>query len=339
MLDSARLDQLLEQFSGRTIALLGDLFLDRYLEIDNEIQEDSIETGLEVHHVVRTRNSPGALGTVINNLAALGAQRLIPVTVIGDDGHGYDLIQSLQKLPVDLDHVIQSPGRMTPTYVKPIRQDATGEWQELNRLDLFSRSPLDDDTIHSLAEHLQQVVNEADGLIVLDQMNDPQLGVVNSAIRQLLHELASRQPISMIIDSRRHLHAFDCGILKGNVDEIQAAWATLGGSQEEPTDAVLQLARHTGQLVYCTCGDQGAVIGHPDGECDKVDGEPVEGAVDIVGAGDSATSGFFLSLLSSATPAEAAEVGNLVASITVTQLGTTGTATPEQLRQKFEAHH
>ena len=134
MLDPARLDQLLEQFSGKTVALVGDLFLDRYMEIDREIQENSIETGLPVHHVTRIRNSPGALGTVINNLAALGARRLVPVTIIGNDGHGDDLIQSLSTLPVELDHIIRSPTRMTPTYAKPMRQNADGEWQELNKL-------------------------------------------------------------------------------------------------------------------------------------------------------------------------------------------------------------
>ena len=77
------------------------------------------------------------------------------------------------------------------------------------------------------------------------------------------------------------------------------------------------------------------MIGHPDGRCEPVEGFPVEGPVDIVGAGDSATSGFFLSMLSGATPVEAAEVGNLVASITVRQLGTTGTATPGQVRARL----
>jgi sugar/nucleoside kinase (ribokinase family) len=38
-----------------------------------------------------------------------------------------------------------------------------------------------------------------------------------------------------------------------------------------------------------------------------------------------------LSLLAGASPVEAAAIGNLVASVTVQQLGTTGTATPQQV--------
>jgi len=60
--------------------------------------------------------------------------------------------------------------------------------------------------------------------------------------------------------------------------------------------------------------------------------------LDIVGAGDSATSGIAAALLSGATTTEAAEVGNLVASITVQQLGTTGTASPNQILARCREH-
>ena len=68
-----------------------------------------------------------------------------------------------------------------------------------------------------------------------------------------------------------------------------------------------------------------------DGEATRVPAFPVSGPFDIVGAGDSATAGIVASLLSGETPVEAAAVGNLVASITIQQLGATGTAMPEQL--------
>jgi hypothetical protein len=48
---------------------------------------------------------------------------------------------------------------------------------------------------------------------------------------------------------------------------------------------------------------------------------PVSGEIDIVGAG--------------AEPSEAALLGNLVASITIQQIGTTGTATLAQVRERF----
>ena len=69
VLSRAQLESLLAQCRRRQIALLGDLFLDRYLDIDAALDELSVETGLTAYQVARVRNSPGALGTVMNNLA------------------------------------------------------------------------------------------------------------------------------------------------------------------------------------------------------------------------------------------------------------------------------
>jgi len=57
---------------------------------------------------------------------------------------------------------------------------------------------------------------------------------------------------------------------------------------------------------------------------------------DIVGAGDSVTAGIVLSLSSGASAVEAATIGNIVASITITKLGVTGTATPKEVLSRFD---
>jgi hypothetical protein len=62
MMSRDRLEQLLHTFPRLRIGLVGDLFLDRYLEIDAARREMSIETGLEAYQVTAVRNSPGALG-------------------------------------------------------------------------------------------------------------------------------------------------------------------------------------------------------------------------------------------------------------------------------------
>jgi len=60
----------------------------------------------------------------------------------------------------------------------------------------------------------------------------------------------------------------------------------------------------------------------------------VSGPIDIVGAGDSCSAGIACAMVSGATLEQAAAFGNLVASITIQQLGTTGTASPEQVRER-----
>src|SRR5450755_4478521 len=96
MLTTAVIEQVLTTIPNRTIGVLGDLFLDRYLDLDAALTELSIETGLDAYQVAGVRSYPGAAGTVINNLAALGVGRIVPIAAIGDDGEGYELRQALK---------------------------------------------------------------------------------------------------------------------------------------------------------------------------------------------------------------------------------------------------
>ncbi|MFN0016908.1 MAG: bifunctional heptose 7-phosphate kinase/heptose 1-phosphate adenyltransferase [Pirellulaceae bacterium] len=340
MLSLPRLESILETLPRLTIGLVGDLFLDRYLDIAPGICEMSIETDLEAYQIPQIRNSPGALGTVLNNLAALGVGMLVPATVIGDDGHGYDLLQEVRKLPVDVSHVLAVSDRLTPTYTKPMKQDAKGVWQELNRLDVRTRGPLSAAATAELRKRVRQVFESSDGLIVLDQINESDWGVVSSVVRNLLRDLSQENPQKLIyIDSRQFLKDFDFGILKGNRAELLRAAGAVSdpGSMTDQTvrEAALLLASRTSRPVFCTVGEQGILVTEPLQSPQLVPGVPLTGPVDIVGAGDAATSGIVTSLLAGATPLEAAAVGNLVASITVQQLGTTGSASPAQVRDRW----
>ena len=96
----------------------------------------SIETGLPVHNVDNVRSQPGAAGTVLSNLVALGVGALWPIGFAGEDGEGFELRRALAQLPgVHLDGFRQTSSRRTFTYCKPqIR--ATGQPpRELSRLD------------------------------------------------------------------------------------------------------------------------------------------------------------------------------------------------------------
>ncbi|MGB9603605.1 MAG: carbohydrate kinase, partial [Limisphaerales bacterium] len=63
-----RFKELTGRYKDLRIAVVGDFCLDRYLEIDPELKETSLETGLEVYNVVKVRAQPGGAGTILNNL-------------------------------------------------------------------------------------------------------------------------------------------------------------------------------------------------------------------------------------------------------------------------------
>jgi rfaE bifunctional protein kinase chain/domain len=346
MLTASRLNELITAFPRLTIGLVGDLFLDRYLLLEPGWEELSIETGLEAYQITAVRNSPGALGTVMNNLTALGVGRLVPATVIGDDGSSYDLLKELGKMPVDAAHIVRDPARLTPTYTKPLRRDERGVWQELNRLDLRNNKPLSPETEARFNQHVEAVFRATDGLIVLDQVNEEGWGVINPRVRVELARMAKASPEKlMFVDSRRHIDRFTAGVLKPNRPECLAAMGLPVPAEATPIPvevldrAATGLSERTGRPLFCTMSEEGILVVRPGAAPERVPSFPVSGPIDIVGAGDSATAGIVASLLCGATPVEAATVGNLVASITIQQLGTTGTATPAQVfarRDEYE---
>lgn len=337
-LDLPRLKEILHSVSSLNIALVGDLFLDRYLEIQADVHEVSLETGLEAYQVERIRNAPGALGTVMNNLTALGVRRLFPVTVIGDDGHGYDLCRALEPLPVEMSGIIPDASRVTPTYTKPLRPGEDGHWHELNRLDIRPRGPMAETLSDQVCRQIESLIGHVDGFIVLDQVVEPDWGVVNSRVRRYLAELAeSHADMLLFVDSRAHLKSFLYGVLKGNQSELLAA----AGMQpsDDPQRAAERLCERTGRPVFCTMGERGIAIARPGHSPTLVPAAAVTGSIDIVGAGDAATSGLVTSLLVGADELEAAAVANLVASVTVRKLGTTGTASPDEVVARWREIH
>jgi len=58
MLTDDLLEAILNRIPHLSVAVLGDLFLDRYLDIDAALTEPSVETGLDAYQVVQVRSVP-----------------------------------------------------------------------------------------------------------------------------------------------------------------------------------------------------------------------------------------------------------------------------------------
>ena len=327
-------EQILRRLPGLTVGVLGDLFLDRYLDIDAALTEPSLETGLDAYQVTRVRSCPGAAGTVINNLAALGVGRIFPISLIGDDGEGHELRQALDALGmVDTSAVFFGEQRRTPTYTKPMLWRAGEPPRELNRLDIKNRAPqpraAEDLVLKALADEWRRL----DALVVLDQVSEADCGVLTTRVRErLAEEGAARPTLFVLADSRECIGRFRSVALKPNLRECLAVTG-----ESDAAAAAARLARQAGRSVFCTCGEEGILLADPsrgDAPPVRVAGYPVDGPTDPVGAGDSTSAGIVCARAAGATPEQAAAFGCLVASITVQQIGTTGTATPEQVRQR-----
>ena len=335
VMTSSDLQKLLDNFPDLSILVVGDYFLDRYLVIDPDLAEISLETGLEARQVAQVRNRPGAAGTVTGNLNALGVGRIRALGVIGDDGQGYDLKAGLHATGVDTRHLMEISGRVTPTYTKPILS-TTG--QEMERLDIKNRLPLPRHVEDRILTALENLLGEVHGVIVLDQVQEPDCGVITDRVRAGIACLAREYPdIVFLADSRSRIAAFRNVIVKVNQKEALKAAAGNSGTEEAErlNAATRSFAERTGRPVYITLGPEGILC--DDGvTIHRVPGITVPDPIDIVGAGDSVSAGIVSALCAGASYVDAARVGVLVSSITIQQIGTTGTASPEQVLQRFE---
>jgi rfaE bifunctional protein kinase chain/domain len=334
----AQLQALLDRLPRISIAVVGDFFLDKYLIIDTALTEVSIETGLDAYQVVAKRLSPGAAGTVTCNLHALGVGTIYAVGVVGDDGEGYELQRALHERNVRLDHLIGSADLFTPTYTKPMMRDAGAKETESNRQDIKNRAPIPHGVEQSVIAQLRACAAVADAIIIADQVQERNCGVITDAVREELAALARTHPTKpFLADSRERIGEFRDVTIKPN--RLEAARALAPGyegpvSLSRAEECGVELARRTGRPAFVTVGEQGVLVCH-EGRCTHVPGVRVEGETDIVGAGDATTAGIVSSLAAGASLEDAARVGCLVASITVQQIGTTGTASPEQVLQRF----
>jgi rfaE bifunctional protein kinase chain/domain len=326
--------QLVERFASLHVAVLGDFCLDRYYEIDPARAEISIETGLPVHNVTRIRSQPGGAGTVVNNLAALGIGRITPLGFCGEDGEGFELRRALAERPgVSLEHFLTTPLRHTFTYGKPLLIRPGQIPVELSRLDTKNWTATPAELEDTLIARLDAVVPHADALIVLDQVDLADTGVVTRRVLQAIGECAQRRPQLLILaDSRRGLRDYPPLGYKMNAREL-AVMKSLSDapSLDEIRAACLAIARSTSRPVFVTLAERGIVGATAHGDVEHEHAWPTRGPIDIVGAGDAVTANLIAALAGGARLSDALALAMAAASLVIHQLGTTGTATPHEI--------
>ena len=343
LITEARLKAILNQFHAQRILVIGDFYLDAYWHIDKIRSTLSLETPWHTNPVVEQRYSPGAAGTVTNNLKALGVDDVYTLGVIGEDGFGGTLLSCLQTNGCLTDFMVHAPNWVTPTYLKPIHRGYEGVETEGPRFDIENQSPMVESVETTVIEALQACVPRVDGIIVGDQMPIENLGVVTNRVRAELGRLALEYPEKIFFaDSRTRIDAYRNVIIKPNRFEAKRAVQREWSGQEVDIEAAKQcavtLAQQTQNTVYITLGEDGILV-YYNGKFTHVPGVPVNSEIDPVGAGDSVSAGLVATLCSLRTSqedaaVEAAYLGNLVASITITKIGTTGTASPTEVLER-----
>ena len=330
-----RFSAIVGRYPSLRICVAGDFFLDRYLHIDPSKEETSIETGLPVHNVAEVLALPGAAGTIVNNLAALGVGEIIPVGFCGDDGEGYELRRALAACKgVNLEHFLTSPSRRTPVYCKPMIIEKDRPPRELSRFDSKNWTPTPVELQGDLARRVVDSAQRVDAILLMDQVEVPESGVVTNLVRKATYSaLREREGLTVLADSRRGLKDFPPFAFKMNAAEL----ARLTGSTSIDLGAVNvaagEMADRNGRPVFVTLAERGIVAALPGRPAEHLPAHPVRGPIDIVGAGDSVTANLAVALAAGAELRDAMQLAMAASSIVIHQLGTTGTASVDSIAE------
>jgi len=333
-MEASRFKAITDRYRELSIAVVGDFCLDRYLDIDPTRQETSLETGLPVYNVVNVRAQPGGAGTILNNLVALGIGTIYPVGFAGQDGEGFELIEALKRQPgLEMSHFLPASERRTFTYCKPMLMWPEKPPVELNRLDSKNWTPTPEPLQRLLSGHLLEVAQDVTAIIVLDQVDVAESGVITQLLRETLAEIVRRNPGLLILaDSRRGLRGFPSVTFKMNAAELRSLTGDIYGvSVDEIKQAAARLAIERQRDIFVTLAEQGIVGATPRGDVKHLPALPLRGPIDIVGAGDSVTANLTTALASNATVPEALEMAMAAASVVIHKLGTTGTASVPEI--------
>ena len=317
--DLLALRECVEQFTAKTIVLLGDFVADEFQY--GEISRVSREAPVLILKHRETQIVPGGGANAANNLASLGA-RVLPVTAVGDDAAGEALIAHFRRLRVNVSGIFRVKGWTTPTKSRFLAGWAHTVGQQVLRVDYEPKSPLPDAIRKKLHQRLSASLRHAHALAVSDYgfgIATPELvQQVSGKLKRTLH---------VTLDARYRLHRYaKAGITSAtpNEAELEAEHhMAIGQNTGELARAGrATLSEMKLQALLVTQGRHGAALFEPG---DRVAQIPVHGsdqAVDVTGAGDTVLAAYTLALACGATPLEAAHIANIAGGLVVMKRGT-----------------
>jgi rfaE bifunctional protein kinase chain/domain len=323
-----QLETLLSAVRKVRIGVIGDFCLDAYWELDPSLSEISVETGLATRPVRSQRYSLGGAGNVVNNLVAMGVGAVSAFGVLGDDPFGREMLRILQGCGVATRGiVVQGKGWNTPVYVKPVEAQA-----EQARIDFGNANLLDPAAGTAVLSALSGSLADLDLVIINQQLLH---GIHTEGFRAALAGISGTARIPFICDSRDWNDSYAGAIRKLNDREAMRQTGSDWRSDDpvpraDALAAADALFKRWKRTVFVTRGPRGMLMRDAQGTSEVL-GLQLMGRIDTVGAGDSALSGIAAALACGRGALEAAELGNLVAGVTVQKLFITGTASPQEI--------
>lgn len=320
-----RLLRLLKDFRRLHILALGDMVADEYI-LGRPVRL-SREAPLPVLEWVDRYVVPGGAANVARNARDLGASVAV-AGVVGSDEPGRLLRERLVQTGIAVAGLIEEQGRPTSTKTRVIGGSSQIVSQQMARIDRVVRTEVAAETRSRLLGYLHQTIPTFDALIV----SDYESGVISSEVLAAALPLARAHGLVIVVDAHGDLWRFKgISVATPNQDEASLAVGRELRTAEDVCEAGRELLRMMeARGVLVTRGSEGIAVIEADGACHQLPAASPSEVRDVTGAGDTVAATVTLALAAGGSLLEAAQLGNLAASLVIRRLGA-ATATPEQL--------
>jgi D-beta-D-heptose 7-phosphate kinase/D-beta-D-heptose 1-phosphate adenosyltransferase len=302
----------LSLFAGRTLLVLGDVMLDRY--VLGEVRRISPEAPIPVLRSRDRRRVLGGAGNVAANAAALGARALL-VGVIGADEGGQDIAAAIGEVPGITDLLVRVPGRDST-----VKTRFMSGAHQLLRLDEETIDPLDAATEEAVLVAYTRALTRCDVVVLSDYAK----GVLTDRVLTVAIAEARAAGRPVVIDPKRTDFAAYAGadVLTPNALEVtRATGLPCGDDATAAVAGLTALAQAGADAILVKRSERGLTLVRRDRPPLHIPTR-AQDVADVSGAGDTLVTAFALALGCQAALHEAAALANLAAGIAVGKPGT-----------------
>jgi D-beta-D-heptose 7-phosphate kinase/D-beta-D-heptose 1-phosphate adenosyltransferase len=304
-----------DRFASKTVLVVGDLMLDRYLW--GSVSRISPEAPVPVVELSGETTRLGGAANVAGNVASLGARTRI-VGVVGDDEHGREILSELGKLSIAPESVLIDSRRPTTVKTRIVAHS-----QQVVRTDMESRADLGAPLEGELTLAVSANLEGADAVVISDYGK----GVLTDRVLKFVTAEAKKAGVPVCVDPKETRLMSYSGVTVITPNQHEAGFAYGRRIVDEST--LLEVGwgicrRLECDAVLITRGEKGMSLFERDGAHTHFPTVARE-VFDVTGAGDTVVSAFALSLAAGANLRQAASISNHAAGIVIRELGTATT--------------
>lgn len=298
------MSNILSQLKGKTVLIVGDVMVDRYLT--GTVSRISPEAPVPVLLQQGMEDRLGGAANVALNVLALGSKPVL-CSVVGNDYEGTALVQKIfPQNSISAQGVLCSAERRTT-----VKTRVLGNRQQMLRIDNEDTYPLSTSETALLLDCVTSVLeSQPIDAVVLQDYNK---GVLTEEVIGAVLVMAARKGIFTAVDPKKdNFFAYkNASLFKPNLKEVQESLPFEVLPEEDSLQRAAAFLRENlgNRYTMLTLSEKGLYF--DDGKQGKCYPTTARRVADVSGAGDTVISVATLALAAGMLPQEVARLSNL----------------------------